>query len=97
MSNSSKLSYTQLSSVQVSKSKNLVISACSAGGFTLAQQFVSIDLDTGERQAVFLKGACQIKDLDALKGLAEAVESAIAKSEELEDEQEAGEAIAWDR
>lgn len=97
MSSSSRLSYTQLSSVQVSKSKNLVISACSAGGFTLAQQFVSIDLDTGERQAVFLKGACQIKDLDALKGLAEAVELAIAKSEQLEDEQEAGEAIAWDR
>lgn len=97
MSNGSKLTYTQLSSVQVSKSKNLVISACSAGGFTLAQQFVSVDLDTGETQRVFLKGACQIKDLDALKGLMEAVGLAIAKAEQIDDEREADKAIAWDK
>ena len=94
--NNDKPTYMQLSSVKVNGSKNLVISSCSKGGFTLAQQLVSVDEDTGHTQAVFLKGACHIRDIDALKELGEAVETAIKHAEKIEEAKKIEDSIDWD-
>lgn len=96
MSWDSKPTYTQLASARANGSKNLVISSCSAGGFTLAQQLVNIDPDTGEKQTVFLKGACKIRDLDALKAFHRAIGLAIRKAENIERVQSAEDGIEWD-
>lgn len=96
MSWESKPSYMQLASSRASGSKNLVISSCSAGGFTLAQQLVSIDPDTGEKQTVFLKGACKIRDIDALKEFHNAIGLAIREAENIERIKNEDYGIEWD-
>lgn len=96
MSWESKPTYMQLASSRANGSKNLVISSCSAGGFTLAQQLVNIDPDTGERQTVFLKGACKIRDIDALKAFYKAIGMAVRKAESIERIKSAEDGIEWD-
>lgn len=91
--NDDKPTYTQLSSAKVNGSKNLVVSSCSKGGFTLAQQLVSVDEDTGHVQTVFLKGACHIRDIDALKTFSKAIELAIKKAEKVKEQEDS---IDWD-
>lgn len=91
-----KPTYTQLSSSKINGSKNLVVSSCSKGGFTLAQQLVSVDEDTGCTQTVFLKGACHIRDLDALKNFRDSIELAIKKAEKIEKVKKQEESIDWD-
>lgn len=81
---SGKAEYEQLSSARVTKSKNIVVSKCSKGGFTIAQQLVVND-DQNE-VSVFLKGAYHIRDVDALISLRDAINEAIEKSVELNDE-----------
>lgn len=73
-----KAEYEQLSSARVTKSKNIVVSKCSKGGFTIAQQLVVND-DKNE-VSVFLKGAYHIRDLDSLISLRDAIDEAIGKS-----------------
>ena len=79
-----KAEYEQLSSARVTKSKNIVVSKCSKGGFTIAQQLVVND-DQNE-VSVFLKGAYHIRDVDALISLRDAIDEAIKKSVESNDE-----------
>lgn len=79
-----KAEYEQLSSARVTKSKNIVVSKCSKGGFTIAQQLVVND-DQNE-VSVFLKGAYHIRDVDALISLRDAIDEAIEKSVESNDE-----------
>ena len=81
---SGKAEYEQLSSARVTKSKNIVVSKCSKGGFTIAQQLVVND-DQNE-VSVFLKGAYHIRDVDALISLRDAINEAIEKSVESNDE-----------
>lgn len=81
---SGKAEYEQLSSARVTKSKNIVVSKCSRGGFTIAQQLVVND-DQNE-VSVFLKGAYHIRDVDALISLRDAIDEAIEKSVESNDE-----------
>lgn len=81
---SGKAEYERLSSARVTKSKNIVVSKCSKGGFTIAQQLVVND-DQNE-VSVFLKGAYHIRDVDALISLRDAIDEAIEKSVESNDE-----------
>lgn len=81
---SGKAEYEQLSSARVTKSKNIVVSKCSKGGFTIAQQLVVND-DQNE-VSVFLKGAYHIRDVNALISLRDAIDEAIEKSVESNDE-----------
>ena len=81
---SGKAKYEQLSSARVTKSKNIVVSKCSKGGFTIKQQLVVND-DQNE-VSVFLKGAYHIRDVDALISLRDAIDEAIEKSVESNDE-----------
>lgn len=78
-----KAEYEQLSSARVTKSKNIVVSKCSKGGFTIAQQLVVSD-DQNE-VSVFLKGAYHIRDIDALIAVRDAIDEAIGKVMESEE------------
>lgn len=78
-----KAEYEQLSSARVTKSKNIVVSKCSKGGFTIAQQLVVSD-DQNE-VSVFLKGAYHIRDIDALIAVRDAIDEAIGKVIESEE------------
>lgn len=60
-----KTTYEMISKAPVSLMKNLVISYCSRGGFTLAQQMVA--RDGNHEVAVFLKGAVHINDIEGLE------------------------------
>lgn len=87
------ITYKTIARVETSDHKFLVISSCSKGGFTLAQQVEYVE-DDGSVHAVFLKGAIHIKDLNTLCELSEAFEAAIKKSTSsmTEDPRD----IAWD-
>lgn len=88
-----KAEYEQLSSARVTKSKNIVVSKCSKGGFTIAQQLVVSD-DQNE-VSVFLKGAYHIRDIDALIAVRDAIDEAISKSIE-SDEGSIEDDVDWD-
>ena len=77
----SKIEYTELSKAKVTESRNIVVSACSKGGFTIAQQ-LEVKEDGGKNTNVFLKGAFHVEDIHGLYNLRDAVNLAIKISEE---------------
>lgn len=91
---SGKAEYKQLACARVSRSKNIVVSACSKGGFTIAQQLVVTD-DQNE-VSVFLKGAYHIKDLDALIAVRDALDEAIGSTIEDAEADDETASINWD-
>lgn len=80
----SKIEYTELSKAKVSDSRNIVLSSCSRGGFTIAQQLEA--KEEGKITTVFLKGAFHVDDIHGLYELRDAVNLAIKTSEENADE-----------
>ena len=73
------LQYTKLSSALIQDKKNLVISECSKGGYTLAQQMV---IEDGSKKInVYLKGAVHINNVEGLHNLRDALNIAIEKIE----------------
>lgn len=70
-----KISYTELSKANVSDSRNIVISTCSRGGFTIAQQLQA--KEASKTTSVFLKGAFHVDDINGLYNLRDAVNVAI--------------------
>lgn len=76
----SKIEYTEISRAKVTDSRNIVISSCSKGGFTIAQQLEAKEND--KITSVFLKGAFHIDDLHGLYNLRDAVNLAIKITEE---------------
>lgn len=84
-----KVEYTEISRAKVTDSRNVVISSCSKGGFTIAQQLEAKEND--KTTAVFLKGAFHVDDIHGLYNIRDAVNLAIAKAEE-----SAGEEAEWD-
>lgn len=76
----SKIEYTELSRAKVTDSRNIVISSCSKGGFTVAQQLQTKEND--KTISVFLKGAFHVEDVNGLYNLRDAVNVAIKMAEE---------------
>lgn len=76
----SKIDYTELSKAKVSDSRNIVISSCSKGGFTIAQQLEAKEDD--KTTSVFLKGAFHVDELHGLYNLRDAVNMAIKSYED---------------
>ena len=76
----SKIEYTEISRAKVTDSRNIVISSCSKGGFTIAQQLEAKEND--KTTSVFLKGAFHVDDLHGLYNLRDAVNLAIKITEE---------------
>lgn len=76
----SKIEYAELSRAKVTDSRNIVISSCSKGGFTVAQQLQAKEND--KTTSVFLKGAFHVEDVNGLYNLRDAVNVAIKMAEE---------------
>ena len=75
-----KVEYTELSRAKVTDSRNIVISGCSKGGFTIAQQLEAKEND--KTTSVFLKGAFHVVDVHGLYNIRDAVNLAIKIAEE---------------
>lgn len=83
-----KIEYNEIAKAVVTDSRNVVISACSKGGYTIAQQLVAKEGDGGKVTTVFMKGAIHVDDIHGLYNLRDAVNLAIAVSEgETEDDE----------
>ena len=79
------MSFDELAKCKVSKNRSVVISQCSKGGFTIAQQLSIVDDD--KICSVFLKGAIAVADYDKLVGLRDALNTAIDKvSQDIEED-----------
>ena len=76
-----KAHYTELSSAEITENRNVVISECSKGGFTVAQQLKA------DGAKVFMKGALHIDNLEGLYNLRNALDIAIDKVAEKEDKE----------
>lgn len=76
----SKIEYRELSRAKVTDSRNIVVSSCSKGGFTIAQQLEAKEND--KTTSVFMKGAFHVEDIHGLYNLRDAVNLAIKISEE---------------
>lgn len=85
----SKIEYCELSRAKVTDSRNIVVSSCSKGGFTIAQQLEAKEND--KTTSVFMKGAFHVEDIHGLYNLRDAVNLAIKISEENSADNE-----AWD-
>lgn len=85
----SKIEYRELSRAKVTDSRNIVVSSCSKGGFTIAQQLEAKEND--KTTSVFMKGAFHVEDIHGLYNLRDAVNLAIKISEENSVDNE-----AWD-
>ena len=67
--------YNEMSRAEISKSRNVVISECSRGGFTIAQR---LEIQEGSKTTmVFLKGAVHVDDVNGLLNLRDAINAAI--------------------
>lgn len=75
-----KVEYNELSRAKVTDSRNIVISACSKGGFTIAQQLEAKEND--KTTSVFLKGAFHVDDIHGLYNIRDAINLAIKVTEE---------------
>lgn len=84
-----KIEYHELSRAKVTDSRNIVISNCSKGGFTIAQQLEAKEND--KTTSVFMKGAFHVEDIHGLYNLRDAVNLAIKISEEDSEDSD-----AWD-
>lgn len=86
----SKIEYHELSRAKVTDSRNIVISNCSKGGFTIAQQLEAKEND--KTTSVFMKGAFHVEDIHGLYNLRDAINLAIKISEENSEDSD-----AWDK
>ena len=85
-----KIEYTELSKARITDSRNIVISNCNKGGFTIAQQLEAKENE--KTTAVFMKGAFHVESLDGLYNLRDAINLAIKVTEEGNKEEE-----MWDK
>lgn len=74
-----RIEYSELSKAKISDARNVVISSCSKGGFTVAQQLEAND--SGKVTSVFLKGAIHVDNIEGLYNLRDAVNLAIKHTE----------------
>ena len=75
-----KVEYKEISRAKVTDSRNVVISSCSKGGFTIAQQLEAKEND--KTTSVFLKGAFHVDDIHGLYNIRDAINLAISIAEE---------------
>ena len=80
MTKNNKIEYNEISKAKVSDSRNIVISSCSKGGFTIAQQLEANE--NGKITTVFMKGAFHVDDIQGLYELRDAINLAIKLDED---------------
>lgn len=76
----SEIKYVEIARAEVTPTRNIVISNCSKGGFTIAQQLVARE-QSGKDTTVYLKGAFHIDSVDGLYNLRDALNAAIHATE----------------
>ena len=76
-----KIEYIEISRAKVTEKRNIIISTCSKGGFTVAQRLDTTEED-GKVTPVYLKGALHINDIQGLYNFRDAINMAIKKVEE---------------
>ncbi len=74
------ISYKEICRAKIADTRNAVISKCSKGGFTLAQQLEVQEEKT--KTSVFLKGALHIDSLESLCELRNALNVVIKKEQD---------------
>lgn len=74
--------FDQLGSVQITKHRNMVLSRCDNGGFTIAQQLVT-DED-GKVTKVFMKGAIFVDGVESLRSVNNLLRRVLKSVEEQE-------------
>ena len=85
MTKNNKIEYNEISKAKVSDSRNIVISSCSKGGFTIAQQLEANE--NGKITTVFTKGAFQVEDIQGLYELRDATNLAIKLDEDAKNDE----------
>lgn len=74
-----KVEYSEIARAKISNSRSMVVSNCSRGGFTIAQQ---LEIKEGETStSVFLKGAFHVDDIQGLANIRDAINLAIRQAE----------------
>lgn len=86
MPKNNKIEYCELSKAKITDSRNIVISRCSKGGFTVAQQLEAKEND--KVTTVFMKGAFHVDDIHGLYNLRDAINLAIKMEEESKEDAE---------
>lgn len=68
---SNRVEYNQLSTANIQDKRDLVISECSKGGYTIAQR---IGVDEGKKTTyVYMKGAIHVDSIDGIQNLRDAL------------------------
>lgn len=83
---SNKTVYTEIAKAQISKRRNIVISDCSRGGFTIAMQAIIQDEDM--EVPVFMRGAFHVNDLQGLYNLRDTLNYVIQTVEAREEDED---------
>lgn len=84
MNNSGAIHYEEISKARVTDTRNVVISKCSRGGFTIAQQLEA--KEAGTVTSVFMKNAIRVDSIERLIDLRDAINMAISIAEESHDD-----------
>lgn len=84
--------YKEVTSAKISGTRNIVISECSKGGFTVAQQLVAEE--SNGKTNVFMKGAFHVPDINGLYNMRDALNMAIHRLEDDHSEEDTEE--EWD-
>lgn len=69
------MTYNEIAKAKISEGRNIVISECSNGGYTVAQQ-VEAEND-GKKMKIFLKGAFHVDNIDGFYEMRNAINHAI--------------------
>lgn len=93
MAKNNKVNYKELSKAKATDSRNIVISTCSKGGFTIAQQLITVEADE-KTTLTFLKGAFHVDDIKGLYELRDAINLAIKITEDGQNESDDDD--SWD-
>ena len=83
-----KVSYEEVARIKMTDTRDVVVSECSKGGYTIAQKIL-IDKDE-KPTSIFLKGAIKVNDIDGLREFRDMLDMAIEKLEVSEKK------IEWD-
>lgn len=90
-----RIEYYELSKAAVSSSRNIVISECSKGGFTIAQQLAAEE-GNGKITTVFMRGAFHVDDIHGMYNLRDAINLAIKTFENNESKENPEDEEDWD-
>lgn len=70
-----KTTYSEVARAKISEKRSIVVSECSKGGYTVAQQ---IELEeNGEKMNVYMKGAFHVDSVEGLLNIRDVVNAAI--------------------